>query len=214
MRPDGGRHKHGRQICDHRTPAAPLPQCHLKFFSLVLQTVARLQPELMQPRARPLWRLRPKLPRLGSAAAWRSLPHVAAVVDETLAHLTVMLRRNHTIPALVLSHHLALALGWDWTGEASHLAGLDADPPCWDQAATLATLLDDLVPANGEAGACSQWRAGLLGLARAWSGCSSQAWRRRAPPPPCRALQNPRLHGWSRSGVRERRCCRQRGIAC
>lgn len=90
-------------------PLPLLPQCHLKFFSLVLQLLARQHPELIQPRACPPWRppRRPGVPRWHDGG----LPVVAGKVDETLVYLTAMLRHNQTIPALALSQDLALALG-------------------------------------------------------------------------------------------------------
>lgn len=70
-------------------------------------------------------------------------------MDETLEHLTAMLRHNQTIPALVLSQHLELLLGWDWTGAGGHLAG-QYESNCQDEVALMATLLDDIDPAEGE----------------------------------------------------------------
>lgn len=72
-------------------------------------------------------------------------------MDEGLAHPAGLLRRNQTIPALVLSRHLALMLGWDWSGAAGHLTVLYSNR-CWDQIAFMATLLDTSHPAFGEAG--------------------------------------------------------------
>lgn len=119
-----------------------------------------------------------------------------------------MLHHNQTIPALVLSRHLALSLGWDWSGAAGHLTGLNSTS-CQDPVAVLATLVDTTRP--GEGGVLSSRQA----AATLSAGLSSE--RFSADLPACLPnvwLQRLTLHAGRRSGAAAMTRCRPPGARC
>ncbi len=144
-------------------PVAPYLQCHLKFYALLCSTLAREQPELLEPQPESASR-RPAPPRMPSwPCAGVSLRELGLEVENSLAHIASLLHHNQPLSALALSLHMAKALGWEWVrGPAAHLTALSGGAaPCWDQVALLSTMLDPLVPPTGELTSLSDGGGGL-----------------------------------------------------
>lgn len=85
------------------------------------------------------------------APAWASLRELGSEIENNLALLVTWVYHNQTVPALALSQHMALVLGWDWSGgAATHLTAVGGGfAPCWDEVALLATMLDPAAPNPG-----------------------------------------------------------------
>lgn len=125
--------------------ATPPLQCHMKFYALVCDVLARERPNLLKSHIANRQPGPPRQPRW-AAAEWASPREFVVEIENNLALVVRLLHHNQTVAALGLSQHIAAALGWDWQGQAAHLTALGGGfAPCWDEMTLLATLTYDAV---------------------------------------------------------------------